>query len=324
MSPTARSLAVVVRCFNEEAHIGRLLTGISRQTVQPDEIIVVDSGSTDATLAIASAFENVRVVHINPAEFSFGRALNLGISASEAEIQVFASAHVYPLYTTWLERLVEAFEDAEVGLVYGRQVAPSDGAWSERRLLERWFPMDSIHRQRDPFCNNANAAIRRHLWAECPYDETLTGLEDLAWATRLIEGGGVLSYRADAPVVHVHEQSFAQIVNRYRREAIAHKAIDSTQKMSAVEAVALAGHNIAGDLQAAARAGVIHRKAAEIVRFRVGQFYGAYRGFRHEGSVSALLRRRFYYPPETAAGTAEVDRHDLINYDEPLRGPVHH
>ena len=55
MSPTT---ALIVRCYNEEAHIGRLLTGVMRQTQPPDEIILVDSGSTDATVAIARRFRS--------------------------------------------------------------------------------------------------------------------------------------------------------------------------------------------------------------------------------------------------------------------------
>jgi cellulose synthase/poly-beta-1,6-N-acetylglucosamine synthase-like glycosyltransferase len=61
----SHTVALVIRCFNEEAHIGRLLTGVVRQTHVPEEIIVVDSGSTDATLAIASAFP-VEIVTICP------------------------------------------------------------------------------------------------------------------------------------------------------------------------------------------------------------------------------------------------------------------
>ena len=44
---------VVIRCLNEAAHIERLLVGLSEQTVKPDQIIVVESGSTDSTLSIA-------------------------------------------------------------------------------------------------------------------------------------------------------------------------------------------------------------------------------------------------------------------------------
>src|SRR3954469_885655 len=157
MSPTT---ALIVRSYNEEAHIGRLLTGALRQTRPPDEIIVVDSGSTDATLAIASAFP-VQIVHIDPSDFSFGRALNLGLEAAASDVAVFASAHVYPLYDSWIEQLAAPLERTEVALAYGRQQTPADGRFSEKQLMARWFPSRSVETQQHPFCNNANAAIKR-------------------------------------------------------------------------------------------------------------------------------------------------------------------
>ena len=290
------STALIVRCFNEEAHIGRLLEGAMSQTRPPDEVIVVDSGSTDATLSIATSF-GVSTVAIAPSEFSFGRALNRGLRvAGGHDICVFASAHVYPVYDTWLEHLLAAFEDPDVVLAYGRQQTPPEGRYSEARLLSHWFPAVSAPRQRSPFCNNANAAVRREVWEELPYDEDLTGLEDLDWAKRAMAAGKAISYVADAPVVHVHDQSVAQIVNRYRREAVAHKQIYAEQRMGVAEALRLAAINILGDARAAWSEHVQRRHLLDIVRFRVAQFYGTQRGFSQAGPIPEALRRRFYYP----------------------------
>ncbi|QXE23130.1 hypothetical protein B6N60_01819 [Richelia sinica FACHB-800] len=44
------TISIIIRCYNEEEHIGRLLSGIIQQTIKDVEIIVVDSGSTDATM----------------------------------------------------------------------------------------------------------------------------------------------------------------------------------------------------------------------------------------------------------------------------------
>ncbi|WP_318286205.1 glycosyltransferase family 2 protein [Limnospira fusiformis] len=87
--------SLVIRCYNEEQHIGRLLSGITQQTLTDREIIIVDSGSTDATVSIASRYP-VKIVSIRPEDFSFGRALNLGCRADSGDIIVIASAHVYP------------------------------------------------------------------------------------------------------------------------------------------------------------------------------------------------------------------------------------
>jgi glycosyltransferase involved in cell wall biosynthesis len=289
------SVSVIIRCFNEEEHIGRLLSGLVRQTRPPDQIVIVDSGSTDATLAIASRFP-VELHTIEPERFSFGRSLNIGCAAASGDVLALASAHVYPIYDTWLADLTSAFEDDRVALAYGRQVGGDRTKYSERRLMERWFPSQSVARQDHPFCNNANAAIRRSVWQSQPYDEGLTGLEDLDWAKRIMNAGWGIAYVAEAPVVHQHDERWREISNRYEREAIAHRRIYNEQRMGALEAIRLAMGNIVSDYVHAARDGVMLANLRSIPAFRSAQFWGTYRGFGQRGEASAVLRRRFYYP----------------------------
>lgn len=297
--------SLVIRCRNEEAHIGRLLAGARRQDLPPHQIVVVDSGSTDATLAIAREFD-VDVVTIAPEDFSFGRALNRGLEACDGEVAVLASAHVYPVYSSWLERLLAPFADERVALSYGAQRAPTDGRFSEQQILRRWFPARSEIPQTHPFCNNANAAVRVAAWAELPYDETLTGLEDLDWAKRALERGSVLAYVAEAPIVHVHDESFGQVLNRYRREAIAHKRIYPEQNMSGLAALGAAASSVASDLRAASSEGGLLGKAPDIVSFRAAQFLGTHRGFTQRGPVTETLKRRFFYPTRSEPSAEEA------------------
>jgi glycosyltransferase involved in cell wall biosynthesis len=180
--------SIVVRAFNEEKHIGRLLAGIMQQNIQNFEIILVDSGSTDATVVIASRYP-VNILHLNPEEFSFGRSLNLGIAQAKGEYLVFASAHVYPVYPDWLAKLLNPFEDANVALVYGKQRGGSETLFSEHQIFAHWFPDQAQKSQSHPFCNNANLAVRRSLWEQHHYDESLPALEDLEWGHWAMEQG---------------------------------------------------------------------------------------------------------------------------------------
>jgi glycosyltransferase involved in cell wall biosynthesis len=315
----APSVSVVIRCLNEEAHIGRLLAGLMEQRLQPHQIIIVDSGSTDATLAIAGRFP-VEILHIDPASFSFGRSLNVGCRAATGDVIAIVSAHVYPLYDSWLSELVAPFENPATALTYGRQVGDETTRYSERQIMRQWFPNHSDWRQEHPFCNNANAAVRRSVWEVLPYDEELTGLEDMAWAHRALQLGHVIAYVAEAPVAHVHWESWSQLVNRYRREAIAHRRIMHDQRMGRLEAVRLALANIASDYVHAAREGQLRRNIRSIPWFRTAQFRGTYSGFTQRGEVSAVLRRRFYYPVELGRPRVPLDTSNgagqRIQYDE--------
>jgi rhamnosyltransferase len=290
------SVSVVIRCLNEEQHVGRLLAGLERQSRRPDEVVIVDSGSTDATLDIAARYDT-KIVHIKPQDFSFGRALNVGCAAASGDILVFVSAHVYPLYDSYLDLLTAPFSDPNVALTYGRQVGDQRTKYSEARVLLQWFPASSISRQGHPFCNNANAAVRREVWEALPYDEVLTGLEDLEWARRAQAKGLEVSYVAEAPIAHVHEESWKAVVNRYRREAIAYKRIMGDEaNVSGLESARLAVTNTVRDYVQASREGVMMNNLLEIPKFRVAQFLGAWQGFRQGDLISEGLKRRFYYP----------------------------
>lgn len=287
--------SIVIRCYNEREHIEKLLHGIFEQRLDEFEVILVDSGSTDGTLEVAKQFPVDEIVYISPDEFSFGRALNYGCEAANGEFCVFASAHVYPTRVDWLENLLGKFDD-DVALVYGKQRGNDVTKFPEKRVFRRWFPEDDVEYQSSPFCNNANAAIRRSVWKEFQYDESLTGLEDLDWAKRVQNEGWNISYASDAEIIHVHDETPKQVYNRYRREAIAHKQIFPDQEFTFGDFLRMFGYNTVTDYIAAAREGELLDSLVEIPRFRFMQFWGTYRGFVREKPVSDRLWRRFYYP----------------------------
>jgi rhamnosyltransferase len=289
------SVSIVVRALNEAEHLPALFTGLLRQTVRPTEVVLVDSGSTDESVAIAEA-HGARIVRIRPEDFSFGSALNAGCEAAKGDIIAFASAHVYPLDSHWLENLIAPFVDPDVALVYGRQTGDHRSNFSEIQLMRRWFPDESDPDQDSPFCNNANCAVRASVWDELPYDEQLTGLEDVDWANRALARGHRLAYRADAVIAHVHSESFTGIRNRYRREAIAHKQIFNDQRMGALEALGLFVASTGRDYLSAIAQHRLRHNVGAIPMFRAGQFLGTWEGMRQQGEVSLSLKRRFYYP----------------------------
>ncbi len=306
--------SVVIRCCNEVRHIGRLLNGIMQQTLSDVEIIVVDSGSTDGTLDIVKDYRT-RVLHIEPEAFSFGRSLNLGCQAARGEFIVIASAHVYPLHEDWLERLLSPFADRRVALSYGRQCGDEQSRYSESQLFKQWFPDHSNLLQTHPFCNNANAAIRKSIWQRQPYDESLSGLEDLAWAQRTLAEGDVLAYVSDAEIAHIHDETPSRIQHRYQREAMAMKRIFPKTHFTLWDLVRLFTSNVLSDAYHAIHDKVFWRYASEIIMFRCMQFLGTWRGYHQADTLSLELKRRFYYPgslarsaPATkAAGRQRVD-----------------
>lgn len=290
-------ISLIVRCRNEAKHIGKLLERVAQQTRKDVEVIVVDSGSTDGTLEIAAA-HNTRILHIAPEAFSFGRSLNMGCDAARGDILVFASAHVFPIARDWLQTLVAPFSDSRIALAYGRQVGDASSKFSECRLFEKQFPATSNLDQQIPWCNNANAAVRRSLWQTHRFDESLTGLEDLAWGQWAIGEGYRIAYVAEAAVVHIHEETAARVMHRYEREAIALRRIVPDSHMYFHEFIRLAWRQIWGDLVAMVRERRTVRMLPEIVMFRTMQYWGTFRGMNLRSPVTQQLLHQFYYPED--------------------------
>ena len=310
------SCSIIIRAYNEEKYIGRLLEGIQRQTLKDVEIILVDSGSTDSTVSIAES-HGARVVRIPSAEFTFGRSLNYGIKEAKREFIVIVSAHVYPVYPDWLETLLHPFQDERVAVAYGKQRGPEFAKFSEQQIFHQWYPDFSKPNQETAFCNNANAAIRKSLWEENNYDETLTGLEDLAWAKWAKERGHSIAYVAEAEIIHVHNETPRGVFNRYRREAMALRKIYPEAHFNFYDFLRLTITNILSDLWHAARTreGVLLKNVSSIFWFRFMQFHGTRMGHRETSLVTPQLREIFYYAREKKKKDESKREVDPIQYN---------
>jgi len=181
--------SIIVRTLNEARYLPDLLEAIDAQRSEfRSEVIVVDSGSTDGTVDIAKA-HGCRILTIAREEFSFGRSLNIGCQAADGRYLVMISGHCVPCHGSWLQRLVTPLADGLAAYTYGRQLGGPETHWSEHRIFAKYFPEQTAIPQQGIYCNNANSALLRTAWETHQFDETLTGLEDMHLAQRLVANG---------------------------------------------------------------------------------------------------------------------------------------
>lgn len=291
-------ISIVIRTLDEERHLDELLCSIRNQKLAKGieiEVVIIDSGSTDRTLQIAEN-HGCKITHIEKHEFTFGRSLNAGSAFSGGSILVYISGHCVPTNSEWLMNLISPLLSEMACYSYGRQVGRDTTKYSERQLFQKYYPQKSRVSQSDIFCNNANAAIVRSVWESNLFDEEILGLEDMDLSRRLVEKGEKIAYASDAIIYHIHDETWGQTRRRYEREAIALQKIMPEVHVSFLDTLYYIFVSVLSDWRVAMRDKCLLSEIWGIPKFRVAQYWGAYRGNHEHRKLSQRRKFDYYYP----------------------------
>ena len=130
-------LSVYIPCYNAASYLERSITGLLNQTRPPDEILIIDDGSTDNTVEIASRFP-VRVIR-HAKNKGLAAARNTAFANASFELVGAIDADVLPA-PDWLEHLSKHFDDPNVAGTGGRLIeafhtTPAD-AWRATHMSQ--------------------------------------------------------------------------------------------------------------------------------------------------------------------------------------------
>ena len=222
-------VSVIIPIFNGQDDLPDLEACILRQTFPAErvEYLLVDNNSQDNTPQQLQAFANraqqQRVTVIPLAELAIQSsyaARNCGIRAAHSEILVFTDADCRP-EPEWLARMVQPFDQANVGLVVGEIKALPNENWLEqyaeqREILSQKF---TIAHPFYPYGQTANLAIRRSaLLASGLFRPYLTtgGDADLCWRIQM-NGDWQLHFAEEAIIRHRHRSSLKALRSQWQR-----------------------------------------------------------------------------------------------------------
>lgn len=181
-------VSVIITVLNEGPAICRVLDSLAAQTRQPDEVVIVDGGSTDDTVAILQIYADqghlpLRVLVEPGANISRGR--NVAIAAASGDVIASTDAGVW-LAPEWLAELVAPFESGNPPQVVAGFFVPDPQSVFEIAMGATVLPtLADIDPDRF-LPSSRSVAFTRSAWeATGGYPEWLDYCEDLIFDFRL-------------------------------------------------------------------------------------------------------------------------------------------
>ena len=233
---SARKVTVAIPVLNGERYLDEVLSAVRAQEVDADvEILIVDSGSDDASLEIAR--KHGAVIHEIPrASFSHGGTRNYMMELAAGDHVAFLTQDATPAGNRWLASLLAGFDLADdVALSFGPHVARPDASHMIKAEMRRHFAaweddggpsLQRLERSEEAlaayraapwrlqFFSDTNGAVARWAWERVPY-RSVPYAEDQLIAREMIEAGFAKAYHPDAAVLHSHDYPPVDFFRRY-------------------------------------------------------------------------------------------------------------
>jgi glycosyltransferase involved in cell wall biosynthesis len=213
----SRGVSVVIPAYNAERTLGSVLAALAGQDPRPDEVVVVDDGSTDATTAIAERF-GARVVRTETRRFA-GGARNRGWEKARGEAVVFLDADAVPT-PGWGAAVVRALAEFPGAIVGGARTFTAETAWGWVAHLQHETPYLPRGAPRDvAFASSLCMVVPRNVPVR--WDESYGG-EDALFCADALAAGIRIVFDPRIRAVHNHgRETFADLRRQQDRLAYA-------------------------------------------------------------------------------------------------------
>ena len=217
--PKKNRISLILTVYNEEESINKTLDSIVKQIRQPDEIVIVDGGSTDNTRSIIEKAKSILpyLILIEKSGVNIAEGRNIAIENATHEIIAITDAGCW-LHSEWLESIVAPLEaDDDVCVVSGFYEASASTQF-QVSVAELTFPkLDKVDAE-SFLPSSRSIALRKSAWIKVGgYPEELETAEDTLFDLRLKRAGYKFAFAANAIVYWIVRKNIQEVWTQFYR-----------------------------------------------------------------------------------------------------------
>lgn len=217
--------SLIIPTRNASSHLARLLPALRMQTLQPDNMLVVDSASSDDTVARFRDF-GARVEVIDARDFNHGGTRRWASEQVDGQALIVMTQDAIPATPETFANLIDELQsDPQNGVAYGRQLPHPDAGVLGAQSRHFNYPGQSRSKSladaatlgiKTCFSSDSFSVYRRSaLKAVGGFPSDVIGSEDAYVAARMLLDGFKVRYAASAQVYHSHDYRLLDEFHRY-------------------------------------------------------------------------------------------------------------
>ncbi|MCM8804957.1 MAG: glycosyltransferase [Candidatus Omnitrophica bacterium] len=208
-------VSLYIPCYNSEKYIDRCIQSVLNQTYPIKEILIIDDGSTDKTVKIASKYPVKIIRHLKNKGLAAAR--NTAFNMLNSEFIASLDSDCCP-QKDWLEKLIRNFVSDKIAGVGGRLIEKNTKSlpdkWRSKHLSQDHGDKKIFNAFALPGCN---CVFRKQVIIEIGgYNEKYkTNSEDTDICLRLKNNGYSLVYEPQAKVFHLRKDTVFSVARMY-------------------------------------------------------------------------------------------------------------
>lgn len=197
-------LSFITTVLNEEGNIEKFLKSLSSQTVLPDEVIIVDGGSTDKTVDRIKNYESrirSKGIKFKLIEKKGNRSVGRNEAIKNARGDIILSSDAgCVLDKNWVKNIIKPFENKKNDVVSGYYKGTGETVF-EKSLIPYVLVMEDRLSSENFLPATRSMAFKKEIWKKAGrFDEKLSHNEDFEFAKRLKKSGANIKFVKDAIV----------------------------------------------------------------------------------------------------------------------------